>query len=77
MPDTQLVAVLLLLVVAVMFGYFYFKRAQRRDHPVTPTKVEYPTESPAATGSASTATPTSTPAASWDDAPRRDVVDDR
>ncbi len=30
MPDPQLILVVLLLAAAVMYGYFYFKRAQAR-----------------------------------------------
>ncbi|MEO8245861.1 MAG: hypothetical protein ABI622_01955 [Chloroflexota bacterium] len=33
MPDTEFIGLILLLTVAVMFGYFYFKKAERRDHP--------------------------------------------
>lgn len=66
MPDTEFIAVILLLVAAVAFGYFYLKRAQRRDHPVTPTKVEYPDASAAPVGSASTSSATT------DETPRRD-----
>ena len=38
MPDTELIAVILLLTVAVVFGYFYLRRARQRgtDVPVTP-----------------------------------------
>lgn len=35
MPDTQFIALILLLVVAVIAGYFYLKRAQRRDHTLS------------------------------------------
>lgn len=41
MPDTQFIAVILLLAAAVAFGYFYLKRAQGRDHPVTSTRVDH------------------------------------
>ena len=30
MPDIELIGLILLLAVAVVFGYFYFKRAQAR-----------------------------------------------
>lgn len=46
MPDTEFIAVILLLVAAVAFGYFYLKRAQRRDAGRA-TPVNYrPTSSP-------------------------------
>ena len=41
MPDTQFIAVILLLTVAVVAGYFYLKRWQARD-AATPSKVDYP-----------------------------------
>lgn len=65
MPDTQLIGLILLLAVAVIFGYFYFKKAQRRDHPVTPSKVDYPDASAAPRSDVSTG-----------DVPRRDAADE-
>ena len=35
MPDTQFIAVILLLVAAVVFGYFYLKRAQARNKTIS------------------------------------------
>ncbi len=69
MPDTEFIAVILLLVAALTFAYFYLKRAQVRDHPVTPTKVEYPQASAAPGGSGGAS------GASMDDARQRDVAD--
>lgn len=50
MPDTQFIAVILLLVAAVAFGYFYLKRAQGRDHAPTTAEGREPSESDAAGG---------------------------
>ena len=38
MPDTEFIAVILLLTAAVVFGYFYLRRARQRgtDVPATP-----------------------------------------
>ncbi len=53
MPDPQLIGLILLLAVAVMFGYFYFKRAQRRevDSAVATTPPARATDSPPAPAS--------------------------
>ncbi len=45
MPDPQLILVVLLLAAAVMYGYFYFKRAQARS-------ADVPMSSPASTSAA-------------------------
>jgi hypothetical protein len=41
MPDPQLILVVLLLAAAVMYGYFYFKRAQARSTgvPMSPAST--------------------------------------
>ena len=41
MPDPQLILVVLLLAAAVMYGYFYFKRAQARSAgvPMSPAST--------------------------------------
>ncbi len=36
MPDPQLILIVLLLAAAVMYGYFYFKRAQARTADAAP-----------------------------------------
>ena len=45
MPDIELIGLILLLAVAVIFGYFYFKRAQGRD-VVSTTEVDRSTVAP-------------------------------
>lgn len=65
MPDPQLIGLILLLAVAVVFGYFYFKKAQLRDHPVTPKKVDYPSASVAPRSDAA-----------MGEVPRRDAADE-
>ena len=42
MPDIQLVGLILLLTVAVIFGYFYLKRAQARTATTVVTRDEAP-----------------------------------
>ncbi len=48
MPDTQFIAVILLLVAAVVFGYFYFKRAQGRTVETTDVDRSAPAAAPRA-----------------------------
>lgn len=71
MPDTQLIAVILLLVAAVLFGYFYFKRAQARSTSVDDTMPAAATApTPARTDYSRSAD------GPIDDVARRDGVDD-
>ena len=74
MPDIELIGLILLLAVAVIFGYFYLKRAQARDVD-NATTVDRTMAAPA-----SSATPVSTqPAATTTtttETVRRDGVDD-
>ena len=42
MPDPQLILVVLLLAAAVMYGYFYFKRAQVRSEETRPASNAAP-----------------------------------
>ena len=68
MPDTQFIAVILLLVAAVVFGYFYLKRAQARTTTTVDTITTAAT--PARTDYARPADPVA------DDVARRDGVDE-
>lgn len=69
MPDTLLIGLILLLAVAVVFGYFYQKRAQGRD-VVKTTEVVRP-----AAGTVQPAAPTPTTTAT-DDVVRRDGINE-
>ena len=47
MPDIELVGLILLLAVAVVFGYFYFKRAQNRSATQVVTRDDASVSAPA------------------------------
>jgi hypothetical protein len=78
MPDTQFIAVILLLVAAVVFGYFYFKRAQGRTVETADVDRSVATSTPRTDYAAPAASPAPAATATDDDdvvVVRRDAAD--